>query len=309
MFISRLIAKIATYDRFGEHHINGFKALYITELLFIFNFFYSVPHPYFFYFYVPLTAFAAEIAGTTLRDKYLALVFTLVGSTVAIFLFGLFSVYKSFFVLFTFCFSFAIYLVALHRIKSMFVAAPIILSLAVYSLIYKNADSNLYIALNNALETLVATLVILVGLYTFPKTYYLRIWQKAFFTVIQTLTTLSEKIHNDELKGLPIISGIITMDRYSMMLSRTFNYYSVLRITRLSFELIMGMSYLFSFKKQLRAPYILALNQYLLRFATACKQNQPLLLSAHDSALLKETHELKSLYRLILSWNYLCRSL
>ena len=306
MSISQLVAKINDYDCFGEHRTNGFKALYLIELLFIVNFFYGIPHPYFYYFYVPLTAFAAEVAGTTLKDKYLFLFFTLMGSTIAIFFFGLFSVYKIFFVFFVFCFSIAIYFIAIHQIKSMFVAAPLILSLAVYSLIYKNADTNLYIALNNALQTLLAMLIMFAGLYTFPKKYYLAIWQKAFHAVLNTLTLFSEKIYKEELESLPIVSGIITMERYANMLSRNMNYYSVLKITLLSFDLIMAMSYLLSFRKHIKEPYILVLHQYLALLTKACKARQPLSLSVHDIAVLKESHELNTLYRLILSWNSLC---
>lgn len=309
MSISQLVHKLKEYDAFGEHRINGFKALYLIELLFLFNFLSTLTNPYFYYFYVPLTAFAAEIAGNTLRDKYLFLFYTLLGSTLTIFLFGLFSEYKIFFIFFVFSFALFIYFIALYQIRSMFVAAPLILSLAVYSLIYKNADSNLYIALNNAVKTLVAMLIMFIGLYTFPKKYYLFIWRRALQHALDNIALLVKKIYEEELKSLPIISGIIMMERYSKMLSRRMHYFSVLKITLLTFELVMSLSYMLSFKKSLQTHYMTALHQYLLQISNACKARRPLFLSAHDVGVLHESHELKVLYRLILSWNFLCSKL
>jgi len=306
MYISQLKNKIDAYDKFGEHRTNGLKALFVLEILFIFNFIYTVPNPYFYYFYVPLTAFAAEIAGGTLKEKYLFLTFTLIGSTIAIFFFGVFSVYKLFFLFFVFGGALTIYYTAINKIRSMFVAAPLILSLAAYSLIYKNADSNLYVALNNALLTIVATLLILAGLYIFPKTYYLAIWRRAFCDVLLNLEKITAQIATGEAKTIPIFSGIIVMERYSGMLSSKMKCYSILKITLLTFELIMAMSYLISFQSHHRIHYVITLNKYCSALYLACKNRQPLAISAQELAVLNETYELRILQRLILSWNYLC---
>ena len=114
MFISQLKNKLAIYDRYGEHRINGLKAVFILELLFLFNCVYTVPNPFFYFFFVPMSAFAAEIAGTCLAEKYLFLFFTIMGSTLAIFLFGLLSVYKLFFIFFVFAYSLLIYFTAIY---------------------------------------------------------------------------------------------------------------------------------------------------------------------------------------------------
>lgn len=310
MFISQLKSKLAAYDKFGEQRINGLKGLFVLELLFIFNFYYGVTNPYFYYFYVPLTSFVAEIAGGTLEEKYLFLFITLAGSTISIFLFGLLSEYKIFFIFFVFFYTLLLYYVAIYRQKGLFIALPIILSLAAYSLIYENGSNNLYIALNHALQTIVASLIIFAGLYVFPKTYYLGIWRRAFIDVLVHLEALSGQICSGEVKTIPIFVGIIVMERYSKMLTKKSGaYYSVLKITLLSFELIMAMSYLASFRKQFRVEYVVLLHQYLAIVLDACKKGQTITLTPQDVTLLKQTPELQTLRQLILSWNCLCANL
>lgn len=306
MFISQLKAKIDAYDKFYEFRINGLKALFVLELMFLFNFIYTVSNPYFYFFYVPLTAFAAELAGNTLKEKYFLLFFTLMGTTLAIFLFGVLSEYKALLVFFVFFFSLAIYYIAIYKIKGMFVAAPLILSLASYSLIYGNSNSNFYIALNHALQTIVATIIILVGLYMFPKTYYLTIWRRAFHDVLVNLEAITARICKEDVKTIPIFSGIIMMERHSRMLSKQMRCYSILKITLLSFELIMSMSYLITFQKQIKIQYIVVLHKYLLALSEVCLKQLPVNIAAHELAVMNETHELRTLYQIILSWNYLC---
>jgi hypothetical protein len=258
---------------------------------------------------VPLTAFTAEILGNTLEEKYLFLLFTITGCALSIFLFGLFSVYKLFFVFFVFFYSLFLYYLAIHHLKKMLSLVPLILSLAVYSLIYENADSNFYIALNHMLETLVAMGLIFIGLYFFPKKYYFIIWQRAFLEVLKKLEFLTQELCEERIETIPVFSGIIIMGKYSKMLPHSIRYYSVLKITLLSFELIMSLSYILSFRKKIRTAYIKVFNHYLKLMLEACKKKKPVLISSHDHILLKQSHELKALRRLILSWNYLCTDL
>lgn len=306
MFISQLKPKLLAYDQYGEHRTNGLKILFALQFLFLFNFIYTVTNPYFYFFYVPLSAFAGELVGTSLEEKYLFLFCTLIGCTISIFFFGVFSVYKLFFVFFVFFYSLLLYYVVIHYLKKMLVLVPLILGLAVYSLIYENADSNFYIALNNVLETLAALILICLALYLFPKTYYFAIWRRAFLDVLSKLEFLSLEICKDEIKTVPIFSGIIVMGRYSKMLPKKIKYYSVLKITLLAFDLIMSLSYLVSFRGKIKTAYIKLFNFYLKKVLDACKKNKPILLSQQDCILLQQSFELKTLYQLILSWNYLC---
>jgi hypothetical protein len=186
---------------------------------------------------------------------------------------------------------------------------PLILSLAVYSLIYVNSDSNFYIALNHVLQMIVAMLVIFLGLYVFPKTYYLSIWRRALCEVVVNLEVLSKKICEGEVKTIPIFSGIIVMERYSKMLSRKMKCYSILKITLLAFELIMSISYLASFQKKIKTQYIKIFHHYLIILRNACFKRETIVLKPQELVLFNETHELRILYQLILSWNYVCADL
>ncbi|WP_240610456.1 hypothetical protein [Legionella qingyii] len=60
MFISKLIRIIEDYDPYGNHRVNGVKVTYVLLILFAVNFIFSIPNPYFYYFYIPITAMAAE---------------------------------------------------------------------------------------------------------------------------------------------------------------------------------------------------------------------------------------------------------
>ncbi|MCC5015842.1 MULTISPECIES: FUSC family protein [Legionella] len=307
MFISRLKDKIAAYDKYKEHRTNGLKALFVLELMILFNLFSSMHNPYFYFFYVPITCLTAETAGTTLKEKYVFLLWTLLGSALSIFLFGVFSVYNVFFIFFVFFYTLALYFIVLHTLKRMLVIVPLMLSLASYSLIYGlDADSNFYIAVNNALQTIAATVVIFAGLSIFPKSYYFEIWFSAFREVITNLETLSGKLCKGEVETIAIFPGIITMERYAKMLPKKIKCFSVLKITLLAFELILTMSYLLSFQKQLRIEYVAVLHTYLARLAEASKNRQPVILTQQELPAFNETHELRLLYQLILSWNYLC---
>lgn len=306
MFISRLKNKLLEYDRFGEHRVNGLKAVFILEMLFLFNLIYSVHNPYFYYFYVPLTAFAAEVAGNTLADKFTLYFYTLIGTTISVFLFGLFSPYKTFFVIFVFFYSLLIYMIAIHKLRSMFAPAPIILSLAAYSLNYGSSDSDFYIALNHSLQTIVAMGIVMSALLFFPRLYYLWIWRNGFYDVLVKMEELTGKIANQIPVQVPIIPGTIVMDRYSRMLSRRMRVFSILRITLLTLDLVMAVSYLVSFQKQLRAPYIMFLHRYVMLLKESCRLRKTLVIKSNELVIFRETHELRTLYQIIVSWNNLC---
>jgi|GEM_PF-2170791 len=307
MYLDRLKKKIIEYDRFGEHRVNGLKAVFALEMLFLFNFIYSVPNPYFYYFYIPLTAFAAEIAGNTLADKFLLYFYTMLGSIISVFLFGLFSPYKIFFVIFVFFYSLLIYMLAIRKLQNMFVPAPLILSLATYSLIYGNNNSNFYLALNHTLETIIAMCIVMVALLFFPRLYYQWIWRNGFYDVLAQVEELTGRISNGEQVQVPIISGTIIMDRYSKMLSRRcLKVFSILKITLLTLDLVMAVSYLVSFQKQLRAPYIAFLHRHVLLLKEACKLKKPVVIKDNELSVFRETHELRTLHHIICSWNYLC---
>ena len=306
MSISQLKSKICEYDKYCVHRINGLKALFVLEVLLVFELFSSIAHPYFYYFFVSINCLNAEIIGNTIKEKYLFLFFSVLGSIISIFFFGVFSVYKTFFVFFVFFYSAALYYICIYYLKKMLAIVPVILGLASYSLIYVGQDSNFYIALNHALETVVATAVMAAALYLFPNTYYLVIWRRAFCEVIAHLEMICAKICKGELTTIGIIPGIVMMQRYSKMLPREKKSYSLLKITLLTFELGISMSYYISFEKQLRVEYVRVLHSYLVRLCEACKNQEPVVLTKQEVVVFNVTHELWLIYQLILSWNYLC---
>jgi hypothetical protein len=306
MFISRLKSKIHAYDPFGEFKTNAIKGLFVLELMFCFYFVLPINDPYFYYFYLPLTCFSAEIAGKNLKDKYLFLLFALVGSMTVVFFYGLLSNNKTVFIIFVFFSTMLIYYIAIHKIKSMMAVAPIILSLGAYSLLYGNTDGNFIIALNNMLKSVLAGFIIFSGLYIFPKKFYFVIWKKAFCDVLLTLDLLAEKIKKNEVKDVPVFKGFMIMGRYSKMVSKKVKHYSILRMTILALHLVMEVSYLSLFKKTINKEYIFLLQYYSKILLKQCKKDKSVQLAEKDKNQLSEIEELKTIRQLIMSWNYLC---
>lgn len=307
MFISQLLNKIESYDRYGEHRINGFKAVFVLELLFLFNYIYAVPNPYFYYFYVPLTAFAAEIAGGTQKEKYLFYFLTVMGSILAIFLFDIIHVYRIFFIFFVLVYSLLLYGVAIYKLRSMFVPVPLILCLAAYSLIYGNSNANFYVAINHGLETFVAMMIVMIGLYFFPKRYYIWIWKKAYIEVLSTSLSYLNQVNAEQVVKIKVVSGIVVMRRYSLMLNHGLTKLIILRITLLTFDLVMSVSYIVAFHKQMRKPYLLFLERQLHELLNAVKLNRVVDVNTSDINKFNETHELKVVLKIIRSWNTLCQ--
>lgn len=306
MFISQLISKVEEYDKYGEHRINGLKAVFVTELLFIVNFFYAIPNPYFYYFYVPLTAFAAEIAGNTIKDKFLFYFYTVMGSILAIFLFGMLQPYKLLFVIFVFFYGLLLYSFALYKIKSMFIPAPLILSLAIYSLLYGSSNTNFYIALNHGLIILLAMLVVMTGLLFFSRKYYLWIWWKAYVLLLKFLLDNLQQINQNQHAKIIIAQPIYIMKKYHKMLNTKMPIFSISKITLLSFDMVMSLSYILEFRTVMRQQYLVIYEDLIVKLYQSAQQKVALDITGYDTNDLTATHELRNIYHLIKSWNYLC---
>lgn len=109
MFISKLSNLVESYDQYGSHRINGLKATYLLSVLIAFNMFFTIPNPYFYYFYLPITALIAEVAGETVKEKYLQLFYCIITSVITVFVFNIFAPYWYFFIL-AFFYSLFLYL-------------------------------------------------------------------------------------------------------------------------------------------------------------------------------------------------------
>ena len=309
MFISQLRDKIQAFDKYGEHRLNGFKALYFLELLLLFELFSSITHPYFYYFFIACNCFVAEVIGTTIKQKFILVFWIFVGSAITVFLFGVFSSYHTFFVFFIFFYSSLLYFIVFKKPSQMLAIIPVILGMGAYSLTYIGDDVNFYIALNHALITLVAGCVVLAAMYLFPNRYYLGVWKRAFFEVVEHLEAFCLKIYQGQAQSVEIFPGIVVMQRYCRMLPRMTKNYSILKITLLTFDMVLAMSYLVHFGKQGRVEYTKVLHLYLGKLALACKDQKKVILQPQELMLFQETHELQLLYKLITSWNYVCTNI
>ena len=296
MFISKLINIIEEYDRYGEHRINGLKAVYSLMMLFFVNMVYSIPNPYFNYFYIPLTALGAEIVGVTVKHKYLLFFYTVAGSIISVFLFNITIIYPLVFLLFVFFYSLTLYLLAIHVSRNLLVPVPLILSLAVYSLSNGQINTNFYIALNNSLITLLAMLVIMVSMLFFPLSYYLRAWLRAFRLMLKQVLANFELILRNEQDTELIQPHLLMMVKFARLLPRKSPRFNILKINLLMNDLRLISSVEQSCSKVDIEQMITGL-RYLIN-AVEANQECPLNIS-HEPLLIK----------IIMCWNKLCRKI
>lgn len=289
---------IEKYDLYGEHRLNGVKVVYIILVMFFINMVYTIPNPYFNYFYVPITAMNAEIVGTTPKAKYILFFYTVIGAIISVFLFDLTVSYPIFFLIFVFFYSIALYLMALHWIKNLMVPVPLILSLAVYSLVYGQISTDFYIALNNALITLLATVIITACLILFPKRYYFRAWMRALLHLLKQIQGNFKLIqHNMEIQIEPVQGHLMMLAKYAKFLPRKLPIFTILKINLLVNELrlisCVTDQKLFKMEQQTLEHVINRLNKLI----TAIEQKQKCQIDQCDYPLL---------YQIISTWNNLC---
>ena len=296
MFFSKLTHIIERYDRYGIHRLNGFKVVYILLILFLFNALFDIQNAYFYFFYIPITAMAAEVMGERVEQKYTFFIVAVIGTSFMVFLFNLFTPYPLFFLFFAFISSLSIYAFALRH--SMLAIVPIILSLATYSLIYPSANTDFYSILNNMLTTLIALGVILGALLLFPLSYYYRLWLRAFQLLIDQildnvlLLQEHKPLHWDAIQG-----HTRQMVLFAHLLPKQLPTYSILKINLLINQLhliscVPVNEWLALDPRELR---LFIHNLRLLRIAIP--QEKPCqLLFTNNSFFSKLIH----------SWNYLC---
>jgi hypothetical protein len=308
MSIYLLKDRLNEYDKYGIHRTNGFKAVYILELMLLFELMSSMTQPYFYYFFVAITCLNAEVAGNSLKQKYQVYIFSMVGAMLFIFIFDVFSIHPLLFLCVVFIFSAGLYYFILCKYNYLLPAAPLILGLASYSLLYVDVDrtSSLYAALNHSMQIFFALSVVLLGLLVFPKSFYYAIWRRAFCDVMNQLASITENIIKNETRTISISTGIIMMERYAMMLPKDKKCFRRLKITRLTSQLVFSMSYLLTFRQLLNIDSMRRMHHYFVILSDVCKTDQPIAITENEKAHFYETKELEVMYRLILSWNSLC---
>ncbi|MBP9742577.1 MAG: hypothetical protein KBD37_04380 [Burkholderiales bacterium] len=301
MFISKLSEVLENYDKYGIHRLNGLKVVYVLLILFTVNMIFTIPNPYFYYFYIPITAMGAEAAGETIRAKYYLFFYTLIGAIVTVFLFHLTYSYRLFFLFFAFFLAILLYLGALRLKNQMLVTVPLILSLATYSLLYGSINTNFYAILNNGLTTCIATIIVIASLILFPQSLYFRIWLRAYLLLLkQILGNFLLIQDNKEVEIEPVQGHLIQLVRFSNMLPRKLPTFTILRINLLINKLRV-ISCAADQKLIKLTPDMLQSLIYNLQVLIAHVEREESCKLTIDNNLL--------LSKLVVSWNNLCLKL
>ena len=306
MFISKLVAKLEAYDPFCLHRVNGLKAVFILELLFFVNLVYRIKDPFFYYFFIAMIGLLVEPAGKTVREKYVLVFLTLIGSIVSVLLFGILSINQTLLVFFVFFYLLIFYFLAIRHFPILIVPVPIVFSLAAYSLLYAPHDRDFYVALNHGIVTLVALVVVFSGLISFPHRYYWKIWHRALSKVLENVEHSMTRLFQGEPLTVPVMSSTIILERYSRMVFRHKNYFSILKITLYAFQLVMALSYSATFQQRLNQDLQALFLKYLGELRQSFQDQQRVLINTVDVPTFLATQELKTLYGLMRSWNYVC---
>lgn len=244
MFISKLKHIIDKHDIYGIHRLNGLKVVYVYILLAIVNMIYNIPHPYFYFFYLPLTAIIADITTTTIRKKYIFYILTVLGTCIAIIIFNFFKSYPLYFYLAVFITSVLLYYFVLNKQNNLLPFVPILLSLASYSLLYPSINQNIRMMLFNVAITFLAMLIIISGSLLFPLSYYYRAWLRAFHLNCKDILALLQKIaEENEIEFSIRQEHLRSMVTFAQMLPNKFPTFTILKINLLLQELYFNCVY------------------------------------------------------------------
>lgn len=294
MFISTLKNLIEKYDLYGEHRLNALKGVYILAILETFHMMYSVSNPYFNFFYVPLTALTVEMTADTLASKYRLFFHATMGAIVAVFLFNMFVPYPLLFIIFVLCYSITHYIIALHFVKSIFVPIPIALSLAAYSLAYGELNTDFYVALNDAIISLAAMLLCLSALVLFPRSYYYRLWLRAYIWMLKQIIDNLKTVQNNQIVPVIVQGHLINMLKYANMLPRKLPVMSILKINLLVNDLRV-LSCVMD-KKAVNPDELNNLIEHLSLFVEAVITESPFYIHQEN----------KSFDKMMRAWNVIC---
>lgn len=243
MFISELKHTIEAYDPYGIHRLNGFKVVYVLFILFAFNMLFNLSNPYFYYFYLPITAMTAEVMVDKIEDKYNLFIYTILGSCVMVFLFNMMRPYPFFFLLTMFSATVLLYFIALRWARLMVPLVPVILSLAAYSLLYPSLSLNFRMVLNNLYTTIFAMLVMVGALVLFPLSYYYRLWLRSFLYACQDMLDVLVFIRDEKPVHFALQQeNTKRMVGFGAMLPRRLPVHTILKINLLCHRLILDFS-------------------------------------------------------------------
>lgn len=294
MYISKLKHIIDKHDIYGIHRINGLKVVYVYILLAIVNALFTIPNPYFFFFYLPLTAYAADITTNSIHDKYIFYINTIIGTCIAITLFNMFKPYPLFFYLSVFVTSVLLYFYALNKQRNILPFIPIILSLASYSMLYPEISQNLKMLLANIWLTILAMLIVLGGNLLFPLSYYYRAWLRAFLLNCRDILNIVNRLAEGEKVEFSIRrEHLRSMLMFAKMLPLNFPSFTVLRINLLLQDLYFECIY----KLTNNSVNLANLQKNIRQLIIAIENEKPCTLVTADEPTLN---------KIASAWNRLC---
>lgn len=294
MFTSKLTRILDAHDPFGIFLVHGIKVVYVLLLLFAVNGLFNIPHSYFYFFYIPLTAMTAEVQGTTLPLKYTFFIGVTLGSILMIMIFNLLFPEPLVFLFFAFVLTFLLYAYILKKPNQLF-WVPIILSLVSYSLNYRAINGAPLIIINHAITTLIAMFVVLGALILFPLTFYYRIWLRALRSVVDLCLKnfLTRQAGQTTVTDIP--AYIVHLRTYANMLPYNLPTYSILKITFLIHKLYLMSCVSWTpvpiFTEQHIQNIIIDLQQFLIAIE---REETCIVVNDHDNMVQKMIH----------SWNY-----
>ncbi len=301
MFISKLIHIVEKYDQYGLHRLNGVKVVYILFILFGVNIFITIPSVYFYFFYIPITAMTAEVMFDQIDDKYLGFIYTMLGTSLMVFIFNILKPYPLFFILAVFFGTITLYVTTLRWNALMLPFVPVILSLASYSLIYPTLNMNDNMVINNGITTLFALAIILTALILFPLSYYYRLWLRAFILLLEEVRENCRLIAQQQVVQFSLVQGHTRyLVSFSSKLPRKFPIFSILKINLLINQFHMASCVGQSELVNMKPADLQKLIEDVTLFIDAIKKEKTFYLDNKQYLVL---------YQLVNTWNKLCSRL
>lgn len=300
MSISKLIPIIEAYDPYGIHRVNGLKSVYILLILYFFNMILNIPNVYFYYFYLPITAMTVETLFDNVKDKMTAFTYAVMGACTMVFLFNILRPYPLFFLYAIFLSSVCLYLLAIHKKPILIPTVPIILSLAAYSLLYPNLNSNIHMVINNAITTLVALMIIFSSLVLFPLGYYYRLWLRAYILLLQETVRNFHSIAEKKIAPFSLVMGHTKHTLlFAKMLPRSLPTFSILKMNFLANQLHLASCVRYSQYTEMTSEELNLIIQQISYLINAMKLEK--------LCMIDSSH--KDLSKLILTWNHICSTI
>lgn len=279
----------------GIFQVHGIKVVYVSMILFAVNGLIDIPHSYFYFFYVPLTAMTAEVQGTTVPQKFMFFTGVTLGTLVLVSLFNLLFPFPAFFLFFAFLFTLLLYRYVLHDQSKLF-WVPIILSLASYSLNYRAFNGTPFEILNNAITILLSMLIVLGALVWFPLSFYYRVWLRAFHKVVDLSLKNFLILQSGASTVTDIPTYIVQMRLYAGMLPRNFPTFSILNMTFQIHKLYLASCVYWAPKPVFTSKELDKIVSGLRQLLPAVEQERRCEIANGDTTT--------TVHKIILSWNY-----